>query len=264
MYANGYRFSNDTSGIQLIGGVYVRSKVTGSTLSIDDKYLDDFGRFSNGLYIKDIPSGRHKISVNAEGFTNWSKTIYVHSGLVASVTSLLLPNPIVLTDIPKYIIETDSTSTAATVNQASSTPNPEYEVVIDLYAEPTPLATTSTSSITRNQVAVWVEGKTIVASWLGDPEILPGIFCIDDELNNEICMNQIYIPLNVRKVISLDFMPGRDDVLVIGTDKSVFLLEIDGRGSRGIHQIYSGKSPKVIVNSGTIYIYDTKIMAVVI
>ena len=270
LYANGYVYTSQTSTVTFTGGIYVRSSVSGSTLSIDGTSIDTFGFFTGGIFTRDIVPGTHTVSVTREGYLPWKKNIYVRASQVPTATAFLVPDPLIKTEIPQLITETvtavsatSSTSTkSASTTPASTTkpyPNPEYEVVIEALKKKSPLAT-STSALVRNSVSIWADRDMAVASWTGDTDTIPGFMCIADTSTastsqGEICSTIVSIPIRA-KVKFIDFAPGRNDVLIVGTADTVFAVELDGRSTRMMVPLYRGRAPDTVIRSGTLYVKD--------
>jgi hypothetical protein len=264
LYANGFIFTTKTSSVVLTGGIYAQSKISGPTLYINNAKVDTFGFFSKGLYVKDLSPGRYNIEIKDDGYKTWSKSIEVKPGIVSSASSILIPDLLILDEIPRhvssqsgdYLAATSTPNSATTIGASSTVPNPEYELVAGLMKKKDLIATSSKSAIIRNSVAVWTEKGVVNVSWLDDPETRPDFFCVLDSSDKEECSSILSIPLVLTQIKFIDFMPGRDDALVLGSNSSVFIVEIDGRSKRLIEKIYSGTSPQVKINGGTIYIKD--------
>jgi hypothetical protein len=60
---------------------------------------------------------------------------------------------------------------------------------------------------------------------------------------------------------AFDFLPGRDDVLVVLTENGLFAVEVDDRSERNVHPIYEkrgidfrkSENDRIIVKDGNVF-----------
>ena len=96
-----------------------------------------------------------------------------------------------------------------------------------------------------NENAIWV-------AWVGEDEP-PYYLCEDEE-----CFLPKQIVKPVTSVRGVNFIPNRDDIVLLSADKGVYALEIDGRGGRMMYPVYEGVEPNFAVfeNNDKVYVID--------
>ncbi|MBI5817100.1 MAG: hypothetical protein HZB09_01605 [Candidatus Yonathbacteria bacterium] len=154
-------------------------------------------------------------------------------------------------EIPVFVVEQASapgaTSTAATssVKLTSSVGNPEYKNILALFA-------TTTSPNIKRKLLVKNTGGALHISWAGSIDSTPYYFCA-----NDICKKEILIKPR-SKLISFDFFPGRDDLLIMGAADGIYVTEIDDRSTQNIQTLLKGKNLDFRIDDGVIYIKKDK------
>lgn len=250
LYATGYRFT-DTLNLIRTGGIFVSVPESGSEAYIDNFLVKQSGIFQRNIFIQNLKPGLHDVKVVKNGFQSWSKQLQVFPQTVTEAHSFLLPEELTLVEIPVFMVERASipgaTSTAATSSAklASNIQNPEYKKILTLFA-------TTTSPNTKRKLLVKNIEGTLHISWTGSAANAPYYMCA-----GEICQKEILIKPGL-KLISFDFFPGRDDLLIINLADGIYLTEIDNRSPQNIQNIFKGKNLDFRVDGGVIYVKKDK------
>ncbi|MBP6858683.1 MAG: hypothetical protein KBC33_02540 [Candidatus Pacebacteria bacterium] len=241
LYASGYRFSSvqGESGLVPMGALSVAVPDRPATLFVDGQAVAEPGLFADSFFLRNIHPGVHTLDVVASGTMPWHREVYVMPTKVAYAFPFILPTE------PKIQQLTNASSS--------------YAVVVKTFASSSPvnLATSSDSAHVRSNVAVWIEdGHTVLVEWRGSDSETPYFLCsvVDAQ---ELCLEQTFIVIK-SMVLSVDFFPGRDDVLVLTTDQGVFALEVDNRTERTLLPLHVAKNAQALVSNGRIYVKDAK------
>ncbi|MBT7431959.1 PEGA domain-containing protein, partial [bacterium] len=95
LFAKGYRFDTVNNIFVYSGSITIKSAPRDIDIYVDNKKQKK-SKLSviNGSYtLNGIRPGKHTIACKKEGYTSWSKTINVHSGISTEFWNiLLLPN----------------------------------------------------------------------------------------------------------------------------------------------------------------------------
>ncbi len=70
------------------------------------------------------------------------------------------------------------------------------------------------------------------------------------------CVPEIRIDRKWQKVDTFDFFPGSSDLVIMGLEHGIYVVEIDDRAWQNVQPLMEGDNLKVRVDSGRIYIYD--------
>jgi hypothetical protein len=247
LYASGYRFSFSNSGVVSTGGIFVSLSPSGSAFSVDGKYVQSTGLFSNSFFEQDLTPGMHELSVARDGYMTWKKDILVKPNEVSEVNSLLMP-----TDISWKHVLVDATTSTTTLGVSGDM----YASIIHLFTSTStdryvfPDATT-TAQIS-NGIALWVDDDTLVIDRQTSILQLPGVFC---SVGIDSCVSRAYISLSTKPDF-VDFYPNRSDAAIIAVGPSVSVVEFDGHTPRLVRMIYKGTKPQVRISNGSVYIRD--------
>jgi len=257
MHARGYRLSfSDVLTFGRTGGIYVSTGQSGMEIYLGDELVKKTGIFQKNFLIQNLKPGSYFIRVSKEGLQSWSKILPVYPETVTEAYPFSLPEEIVLEPIYKFLDENrNPTSTAPKISSLLRT-NPTYTSTLDLFnATSTYLAGTSTATTTSRSNSskkpdINIMGGNPVATWSGKVSDIPIYFCDDVS-----CEEEIVIDVG-KKVLSVDFFPGRDDLLVVASDDGIYAVEIDGRSKQNIQTIYEGKNLNFAIKDGIIYIKE--------
>lgn len=106
----------------------------------------------------------------------------------------------------------------------------------------------------RKDMRVWWDNSTkeLWAEWLSNA--LPPYYFHE---------NKTIIFKGRSEIRSVNFFPGRRDILVVSSENTVFAIEIDGRKPRNFQPIYKGKAPRAATFFGdnSVYILDSNVVS---
>lgn len=156
-------------------------------------------------------------------------------------------------------------------------------------------ATTASSSIElatttkeKNDVELREVGGEVQAFWIGNQERAPHYFCVDyrgpgatkvaygshvyddlveeyasttgvlnkDFVGQRLCRESVRIDRKWQSVQYFDFVPGRDDLVLMQLQDGVYVVEIDDRAWQNMQLLYAGDYLEVVVDSNSIFIKD--------
>ncbi|MCE9644136.1 hypothetical protein K8Q93_02770 [Candidatus Parcubacteria bacterium] len=229
-YFQGFRLTR--SGIAYPGSITLEVPRAGSQVFLDQKELLTTATSSEKVLLQDLSAGSHTVVVGRDGYWPWQKTVRVPSKGEAVARSFNVPqnaSGLIITDKdPEYW---------TTVNSIKSEilPSPETRRVSE-----------------DKSVAIWVDEEGIHAAWLLGENRTPYFFCPEGECTDLLT---VYRPKD--EVRSLDFYPGRSDVVILAASNGVYALEIDRTGTQNFQPIYKGSLPSFILSEyGTLLIED--------
>jgi hypothetical protein len=202
----------------------------------------------------------------------------------------------------------------ATTTKATSTliVNPEYALLETLFAEKASttkkrildeerfgFATTTlpeivlaTTTITRNNIALYESGEEVFAKAIGTGKQIPHYFCtsqfeqatttdlsldlqqvLEEEGDvvfenklNEIsasglsCRTDIRIDRKWQNVQDFNFFPGNEDLILMHLDEGIYVVEIDDRAWQNTQVLYPGQNLMMLVDGNSIFIKDGDII----
>lgn len=276
MYAKGYRFDTALSLVKT-GGIYVHSDVTNASIFLNDAYREQNSLLWRNFFLEELePGTMYTVRVEKQGYQSWVKKLPVYADLVTEARVLMLPQQFTWTTVSAtttLAVGTEATSTTGTVRAVA---NPEYTDLVELFArsdEPFAvsvatttyttvrgkrIATTTTEEVIqfpewmqdvasssgltksgvslvreREGVVAWLNNGDIYARWahIGDPP--PYFFCA------AVCMQQTIIEWR-EPFQYYDFIPNRDDAILVASSRGIFAVELDGRSERNIQPIMEG------------------------
>lgn len=284
LYESGYRLGDSFNFVKT-GGIYIYSPESGSEIYLNGDKIEETGFFLKDFFVDDLKPGKYSVLISKEKFWPWAKNVTIKEGMVAEAIAFLIPKDPDGETVPKNIEEKNSAETG-TADKTTTTKkklevNPEYLRILSLFEKEKTnkekavrnnlltqnrtdesFATSSPDKAEeyiyekvspRGKVGLWREGNQILAKWLKSDRSLPYYFC---EGNNENCREIVTIFNSASVVRSLDFYPGRDDVVVIAVENGIFAIEIDSRKIQNFQPIYKGVEPYFIVDGNTFYVKD--------
>lgn len=238
-YATGYRITS-TLNLVRTGGLYVSIPYSRSDVFLENKIVKQSGLFSKNVFVQNLRPDVYEIRVEKEGYQTWYKTLRVFPKTVTEGYPFLLKNVSVLTQIPEFpILPDELAATGTKIKTATSTvQTDQYKEVKILFAPVSATSTASTSDFKKTRRNILVENKRgiLYASWTGSQDSIPHYFCED-----EVCKSEILINADAT-IKTFDFFPGRDDLMIYGTQNGIFVVEIDDRSKQNIHSILIGGS----------------------
>lgn len=262
--AKGYKFNwTDVLRISSNGGLYIETNQSGIDIYINDKLVKTTSIIQKNVFVQDLKPGIYKIKVSKEGLQTWTKNLEVFPEIVTDTNTFLIKAKPVLTEIPQYLNDKIQSTISTSTTNKLPTKNPEYTSIASIFSAVPPkpilgVATSSANNKNLRNILVDNQGGVLHVSWKGDEDAIPSYFCENDKCKNEITIN------TGSKILSFDFLPGRDDLLVIRLDSGIFVTEIDDRSVQNIQTLVSGSGYDFRVKSSeAIYIKkDNKIFSV--
>lgn len=257
LYATGYRFNTAMTLIKT-GGVFVAIPYSGTNVYVGDELVKQNGVFQKNAFVQNLKPGIYTIKAQKEGYQPWTKDLTVFPQTVTEGYPFLLPEKPTITEVLQYPEEKSTTATnTKSIIKTTRKETAEYITVTNLFK---PITVTATSTATSTgqlklQRKLSVENKKGILSvmWTGEKDATPHYFC-----ENEVCKNEIKIE-NKNPILSFDFFPGRDDLIIFGTKEGIYVSEIDDRSKQNVDTILFGQNLDVRVFGGdTIYIKNGK------
>ena len=112
----------------------------------------------------------------------------------------------------------------------------------------------ATTTVTRNNVKLVLKDYTIFAQWLGNEDDTPFYFC--NEYKRD-CAQMVDVFTSTTKIKTVDFFPGRNDVIMIARKNGIYAVEADKRKVQNFALVYAGGDPDFrIGRNGVIYVRD--------
>lgn len=276
LYSAGYRL-NDALSLVQTGGIFIHSDLSGTKIYLDDDFIEKNGLILKNTLIQDLrPNRSYYIRIEKEGHHTWTKELFVFPNLVTEGQVLMLPTDIKFRDIEKNVILQPEINSVGTSQLIKEIENPEYasieglfdperlsqfEVIVStttprIIRGQTQLALSTTTEIVlpdfiekmeikdfgkknnireKQKVVTWLEGGVVHVVWAGEKEATPYFFCLEE------CNQSIDISFG-KGIEYYDFLPGRNDVLIVSNENGIYAIEIDNRSIPNIQPILEGSN----------------------
>lgn len=239
------------------GGIYLFDFPTGSEIYIDGDLKKVSNFIQRDFFIKNLkPNTSYRLTVKKEGYNEWQKVMRVEPNMVAESAVFTLPSQPVIDEI-------------ATTSK-SGLMNSEYIRLDKLFSKPivvdyskeygsTTIDLKEKNLTIKRKVAVWSDGREVIARWLGEKGSEPLMFC-----ENRICRNENNVAVFAASVKKLDFYPGRSDAVIVLVAKDVYAVELTNNNTKNVQLVYAGvNKTDFIMDNDNLYIKDgTKIFSV--
>lgn len=254
LYASGYRLSDGFDVVET-GGIYVYVPQAGASIYIDGEFRRRTGNFQKELFVQNLePQSRHTVFVERPGFSVWQKQVSVDAQEVTALYPFLVPEGYSLRDIPELLSEKTATLPAEE--------NPEYaELLLEFEKEELELQENVIvpqtiedlfTKIRRNNIAIWSDSEGVHAEWVSGDDWIPRYFCTDGD-----CQKEIMVVTPKEEVLTLEYYPDRDDVVIYSTPTGVYVAEMDIRSIQTKRKLYSGVDVDMrVLNDDRIIIRD--------
>ncbi len=251
-YANGYRFTKDW-GVSETGGIYVYASESNAVISLNGIQKAQSGIFQRGVLLDGLKEGKYEVTVSKDGFSSWEKNLEVKDGYVSEGHPFLIPTSTEVIAVSEFA--TSSTSSSTQIK------NQEYANALLLFSKQIPQKTVATSSpygensIRNGNLVISQKGSSIFALWLGDTSSMPYFFC-----NAVLCdantsaTSTIY--MNATSLSHLEFLPGRNDVILVSSPLGIEAVESDTKTPQNIVLIYPTQMADFRVSGNTLYIKE--------
>ena len=251
------------------GGIYLHSDINSASIYIDDEYFKDNGLLLRNVLIPELTPGEtYKVVVIKDGFQDWRKELLVLPSLVTEARVYMLPEVIESLAIYPYKDQLGvGTTTPPTVpfSGTSTLTNETYLDSVVLFTEEEivpviPVVATSTATTTKDipeyftdlgvedpdeldnliilsDQVVWLEDGNVTIHWVDENKTIPYYYClIRDE-----CRTQITVDWE-EEILSFEFLPGRDDVILVLVSGGIYTAEFDDRSQPNIQTVYLGEN----------------------
>jgi hypothetical protein len=236
--AKGYKLNlQDFFNVSKTGGLYISTDQSRIDISVNGEIVRKTSIIQKSIFVQNLKPGVYQINISKEGLQSWNKSLRVFPEIVTEARPFLIKSEPVLTEIPRLLIG-DSSALSST-NRNVSKKNSEYDLINVLFLPPglksVSVKTATTSPYTKMLGDVLVKnsaGKLHVL-WKGEKDSTPNYFC-ENACKLEIIVN------TVSKVLSFDFFPGRNDLLILSVEDGIFVSEIDDRSSQNVQKVVSG------------------------
>jgi len=241
-YSLGYRFTKNWQ-IERTGGIYVYSTDQGASIYLDGTLNRQTNFFVRGVFISDLTPRTYQIEVTRASSTSWKKTVTVLSEQVTEAYPFLLPLDPGLATVTPTVVD----SSGATVT------NSQYTGLVALFKLPnnSPVKTLATSTaattspealaIPRQNIKIWKQNNTIFAEWMGQSQDSPFYFCKNVGMASTTCESTITV-YQAPYIGTVDFYPGRNDVVLFSTKDGIYATELDNRPPQNIDPLILGSN----------------------
>ncbi|MEI7777661.1 MAG: hypothetical protein WCI52_03565 [bacterium] len=255
LYSTGYTISSNFT-LEKTGGVYVYSTEPNVSIFINGKLERQTNSFQKGFFASDLTPKQYVIKVQKDKFSDWNKTIIVLPQQVSEAYPFLIPNQVDMATITPRIADSSGVTTTNPVYTAIATLFDPLKIVTTHISTST-IATTSPEALAvpHQKVKVWKEKDSIFAEWTGDPSDTPFYFCSQPVLlktgdqATSTCSTKILV-YKAANLGTVDFYPGRNDVILFGTKDGIYVTELDMRPNQNIVTLLSGQGYDFRVSDG--------------
>ncbi len=293
LYSNGYRFDKSFSIVQT-GGIYIHSDMANTAVYLDGQFIESNGAFSKNTYIQNlVPNKMYEVWVTREGYRSWTKKLAVRPEFVTEATILMLPEEFVWATVTATTTLERSRVFAGPATSTKEMEDPHFAELSEYFAEDEgqfeeevasstyitvrgkKVATTTIRTVRvfpawlepfasssgmygeerrmvreRGGILAWLEGGDLHATWARENDAPPYYFC------SATCTPMQIIDW-AEDITWYDFFPDRNDVLVIGSERGVYAVELDGRSQRNIQAFIEEPNldPRILPD-GTLVVYD--------
>lgn len=113
------------------------------------------------------------------------------------------------------------------------------------------------STTTPEEELVTTELTGAIAEATAAPEADPAfVHPVQTIPKDIVCERRIPVPGNSGKVTAFDFFPGSTDLVILETERGIYVSEIDNRAWQNVQPLLEGNNLKLHVENGSIYVYD--------
>lgn len=196
--------------LQPTGGVYVTNIGIGSVVTIDDKDQKTASFLDRSILFQRLSPEEHYIKVEKESYLTWSKTVTVFPNRVTEIHPVLIPE----------IVEATKIIATSTLNDLTK----EFKEKADA------LATTTEEITSNSDVKSYIDDGKLYVSWesiSGSPYFTCS--SEDCELSEVVHVSE--------DILDYVWYPSRNDAVIILTEQSIYIAELDTRNDRKITSI---------------------------
>jgi hypothetical protein len=244
LYVQGYRLGSNLALVK-VGGIYIGGVDSDVEVFFNDVLQKDIKKLKSGFFIDDLYPAKYFISIKKEGYTSWNKDVVVRGAKVSEIYPLIIPTELYAHEIPAQVEE----SRGFFGSNASTTlvTNDIFVDTLKLFSKETGL-----ESVTRRAVTLWHDGNNVYFVWKVKDSSATPVFCgVYD------CTATSTAFTALEKINRVDFLPGRNDVLLVALPSGLYSVEMDNKPPQHSVQIYSGKNADFRIEDGEIlYVKD--------
>jgi hypothetical protein len=103
LYSLGYTIDIKQRTVQETGGIFVKTNLTGFTVSLNNGAVQKYSLITHGLLINNLVPGQYRARIEKVGYQPWERVIPVTQFSVREIRNIiLLPDPIVKTEIAAW------------------------------------------------------------------------------------------------------------------------------------------------------------------
>lgn len=175
----------------------------GSSISIDGRTVETVEE--QEMLVVPVSSGEHTVAIERHNHHPWQKTL----SFTAHATTTIAPFN--LSRTPEILpisagVEDDAPRGASLFAVAKHRP------------QTNPLLSED------ENLAIWQDESGIHATWHDATSTRPSYFCFTETCSNEFLVTELQEPVS-----TIDFFPGRTDIILVTTNEGIFALELDRR-----------------------------------
>lgn len=274
LYSFGYRVEREPAWrIVRAGGLLVApTPTTGVRIFVDNILERETNIFTRELFLQGLTPRKYRVRLEKDGYYSWEKTLRVYPAQVVRAEALLIP-----TAEPRKLTHGEYTAMQFLDNDEQALIMTKPRRTFDLFsldnqtttklttASAISTATTTHTKIVRDFIAsknlatfayepsriVWWDTHSIWIKWLDGEAYLP-TYAGHDEIK------LLTLAGTIRNIV---FYPAREAVIV-ATDTSVEIIELDGRDRHNSFTIFRGANPKILASTQneTLYILSEGVL----
>ena len=206
----------------------------GSIVFLDNKIAGTSNVDKQTITLKRVSPGDHSVIVSLQGYYPLGKNLEVKKGNTLKLKPFSINKAVDSSSVITNFTETQLDK----INKLLKTSTLNKKI----------------SFSGDGNVEIKKDKNKIFATWLGDKSSIPDFLCD----NNECAETTLVFKSDIGNVSSIDFYPGRDDVVIFSVGKNIYAIEIDKKGTQNFQPIYAGESPKFVVSeeNSTLFVDD--------
>ncbi len=267
LYSFGYRVEHEPSWqIVRAGGLLVApTPATGVRIIVDGTLHRETSIFSRELFLQGLTPRKYRVRLERDGYYSWEKTLRVYPAEVTRAEALLIskekPLQLIqgsytrmqfLDDDEQSLVLTkprntfdlfsfdDHTTTPLTPARAISTATTTYtKTALDFIA-----SKNLTAFAYEPSRVTWWDDHSIWIKWLDGEAYLP---TYTEHAETKL----LTLAGTIRDII---FYPARE-AIIVATDTSVEVIELDGRDRHNIFTVFQGVRPEILVSTENEMLY---------
>ncbi|MBX4210653.1 hypothetical protein KW783_01645 [Candidatus Parcubacteria bacterium] len=227
--------------------------VNGVDVIVDNAVVGK-SRPAGEAFSTNVSLGNHTVIVTKNTFWPWSKKIIAEKGQIISFKPFLITQnvsgSVITASDPEYNGLFQRVSNSALPRLKPDAPAKKTNESLKDWLDKNVLNKKVSNDGT---IALWVNNNSVFAAWIGpDDKIDNPIFCTPE-------CNPVTEVLPSQAVIrNVEFYKDRNDLMVISTGNSIFIVELDRRDTQNFQPLYTGTLPTFYKpeNPNTIIVKD--------